>query len=923
MSTQLILYPQNYDGTYTDITNYNELVVDGSIFTSINASTSYTTALWQYNFLAANPPASVNTWYRYRVTLASMPALPIETGGNLILNSVAQTGTTLSISGVYQKLSNLTVGVSYTLRANVTTADGTVNLAIINGDTFAVIGSSFQQTNTSTSLSKTFTAQTTADIIWIVFLSSVAVDLTMYSISVLPTGETPTEIYSDLTDGQVICDLYEEEDIPLTLSVDEFKNVAEKVQSYSKAFKLPATKRNNLIFDSVFEITRTSTGLNFNPYVKTKCVLKQNGYILFDGFLRLIDIQDKEGEVSYSVNLYSEVVALADVLKDRTFVDLDFSELMHSYNKDNIIDSWYNSQGITLTIPLASTNSYAYSSAIGNLTNTNVLKYPFVDWTGQITLADGTGNATLDMPELATLEQAFRPFIQLKYIINKIFSNTQFTWSSDFFDSNFFEDLFMDFNWGAGNAPFDVSGSGSGERFGGANQPLFPSWNYIQFNVHTFSSGIGYSGGVFTAAGDNQTYTVQYSIPFVGNGDVYDRFSVEWVRTDSAGTIVELIDVVTMQSCPISFSYSGTFTRTIDTNETIYCRAFENGGSVWHEAMTVNPPQTTVTTSSTSFTSETLLDTLRGETNQWDFLKGILTMFNLVSMPDEETPNNIIIEPYSTVFIVNTFSGTTSDLSLASRSIQHDWTDKVDVSEMKLTPLTDLNKTTIFKYEEDDDDYAFNVYKNATSGFLYGSLKVDASNMYNGLQTVLSGTKEIVATPFAATIPKPLFNAPLDNFIVPSIYSGNEDGTTEEYENVPRVVQMTTVKVLDGGGTYFIPAQNLLTYENKDRFLQCSHLSDIPIVANTEDINFGVCQLINPLGAAPVDNLYSTYWEPYYDELYNADTRIMTLKVNLTPSDINLFKFTNKVFIKNRVFRVNKIDYKPNALATVEFILIP
>ena len=49
----------------------------------------------------------------------------------------------------------------------------------------------------------------------------------------------------------------------------------------------------------------------------------------------------------------------------------------------------------------------------------------------------------------------------------------------------------------------------------------------------------------------------------------------------------------------------------------------------------------------------------------------------------------------------------------------------------------------------------------------------------------------------------------------------------------------------------------------------------------------------------------------------------MTLKVNLSPSDVAAFKFYDTVFIKNRVFRVNKIEYKPNDLATVEFILIP
>jgi hypothetical protein len=62
---------------------------------------------------------------------------------------------------------------------------------------------------------------------------------------------------------------------------------------------------------------------------------------------------------------------------------------------------------------------------------------------------------------------------------------------------------------------------------------------------------------------------------------------------------------------------------------------------------------------------------------------------------------------------------------------------------------------------------------------------------------------------------------------------------------------------------------------------------------------------------------------PYFNELYNPDTRTMTLKVNLTPGDLNTFNFYDTVFIKNRLFRVNKIDYKPNELATVEFILIP
>ena len=132
------------------------------------------------------------------------------------------------------------------------------------------------------------------------------------------------------------------------------------------------------------------------------------------------------------------------------------------------------------------------------------------------------------------------------------------------------------------------------------------------------------------------------------------------------------------------------------------------------------------------------------------------------------------------------------------------------------------------------------------------------------------------------------------------------------------------------GVTYFIPAQNNFSSEDQPNFLQFSHLSDIPTITtvppaitDTSDFHFGECQLMSGVGNATANNLFNVYWLPYYAQLYNPNTRTMTLKVNLSPADINTFKFNDTVMIKNRVFRVNKIDYKPNDLATVEFILIP
>jgi len=878
MSVQLIVFPQ--------LALTNEFVIDGANFSTINTSSSYDSSAASVivDALTNAAPSVVNTWFRFRSTSAGTPTLPTETTNNLTLYSV----TTLTLSGVYQKLSGLVVGTTYEMTIDLsTTGTGAVITGAYNGTT--LINQVSPLANQS-QITHTWTAQSTNDTVVISYYNSVAANIVISNISVAPQGVAPTNTYLDLQDGQVICDLYEDEDIPLSLSVDDFKNVAEKVQSYSKAFNLPATKRNNQIFDNIFEVTRTDTGLNFNPYKKTKCILKQDGFLLFEGYLRMIDISDKEGEISYNVNLYSEVIAFADVLGERTFSDLDFTELTHAYNLTNIQATW----GVTGV-------TYLNSNTSGFRTAASV-KYPFVDWSHQFTVG-GSGN-----PVLPNLESAFRPFINIKYLIDRIFAATDFTYESAFFNTADFEKLFMDFNWGSDNAP--VVFNSSGELTKAADFSIATSFTTLPFDEMNFplvggnalDANFGYSAGVFTAQEDGQVYTFTYDMEF-NRSWLSETLEVEWFVNGVS------VNPATTTSTP--FSYSGSFTTPpLAAGDTVLCKAKSSLGLYELDGVLnplgVTPELVTITTSVAQTTTDTLLGTLRGELGQWDFLKGLLTMFNLVTLPDEDNPSNINIEPYGDVFINN------------PDSVELDWTEKIDVSQMKLTPLTDLNKSTIFKFVEDEDDYAFMNYKNSVGGHLYGSKKYDASGF-----TILSGEDEIVAEPFAATVVKPLMSQYPD-FITPAVYSYNpQDDTSEGFENSPRIMFENGEKTLTSC-TYYIPPQNGVggsAFENQ--FLQFSHLTDIPTVAGSRDFHFGECQLVSPVGSPVNSNLFNLYWLPYYNELYNPDTRIMDLKVNLNPSDINTFKMYDTVFIKNRTFRVNKIDYKPNDLATVEFILIP
>ena len=935
MSTQLILYPQNYLGVYS-FNSDNQFVSDGNFFSSIDASTSYSTATTIDTHLFATPPTIISSWFRWRSTSAGTPALPVETSGNLVLNSVSPN----SISGVYQMLSNLSVGASYTLTVEMTAvASGLVSLKAYNLNNNSIITGNLLTSNSSQA-SITFIAQNTNDTIFIGYYNTSATDLTITNISVIPTGISPSQVYTDLVDGQVICDLYQEEDIPLTLSIDDFKSVAEKVQSYSKDFNLPATKRNNRIFNNMFDITRSDDGIIFNPYVKTRSVLKQDGFLLFEGYLRLIDVKEKNGEISYNVNLYSEVIALADVLKDSIFSDLDFSELEHTYNKTTIANSWYepaSGTGLPLSNSL-STSSFAYDPLLG-VNQTNVLKYPFIDWTHQF-IVGGTNplsnNANIGFPELTELEQAFRPCIQLKYIINKIFAATnQFTYTSNFFDTADFKKLFMDFNWGADNSPVLIDTSGTGNV--DAIQTATTSFVTIQTNNTTFDTQIGYSAGVYTALQDTQTYNFTYGYGFTvvsGVGAWSVTFRWKWVHAIDSS--VEYIDVSTITGSGPTTGllnyeiHSGSFTRVLmdgDTKTPEFKSADASSHNIRIEALSPlfgSAFTTYVSTTSPPVTNQSMLGTLRGELGQWEFLKGLITMFNLVTMVDENNPNNILIEPYSDIFINNSNSDDIADLSLSSRfnGKVHDWTDYIDASQMELKPLTELNKKTEFKFVEDEDDYIFTQFKNAQRGHLYGSKEFDASGF-----TILEGLKEVIAEPFAATVSKPIMSQ-FANFVTPAVYTMTDEGTSEGFDNSPRIFYNNGIK--DSQASYYVPAQNGVSSGNPTEFLQFSHLSAIPTTVtsppaatDTRDFVFESNQLLSALGSPPTNNLYSTYWQPYINELYNANTRTLTIKVNLSASDIAAFKFYDTVILKNRTFRVNKIEYKPNTLAKVEFILIP
>ena len=920
MSVQLVVFPQNHQGyQYTAGLGFPQLVTDGTIFASAvnSTNTTLTTGQAAIDAIAASPPTT--NWQRFTTTGGTAPTV--------IASQVRFTGNSsfTKESGIYQRINGLVVGQQYQLVINVTvpatTGLGTLILGAsgysnnLGGLGYTPITDISVAGNTNPVI---FTAQSQSEVLVLNYVATntQVLDITQVRVTTL----TPTA-NSQPRDGQVIVDLYEEEEIPLTLSVDDFKNVAEKVQSYSKDFNLPATKRNNKIFDNIFDVTRKDTGISFNPYKQTQAILKEDGYTIFQGYLRLIEIKTQKGEISYNVNLYSEAIALADILQNKTFSDIDLTELSHNYDRDRIHDSWYDGLGIQLLNDLVP-ESFARDSSLA-ADRTNVLKYPFCDWTGTIgysasqTYSNSTG-AYVNMPYINKLSDAFRPWIQIKYLMNKIFKDAGFTWTSNFFDTTDFGKLFMDFNWGNDFSPTDYSVNGKAEYKTLGGQSAGASFSNIVFDVvgntnWETESGYDSSTGTFTSPQDNTTYTLNALLRTkkTGAGTLQTRY------LDSNGNVYNLQTwnlpagnfnqinvqqlIITLQNTEtINLQWKWTPSSAGDTlkitREVVLTSSVPLPSSI-HAHVALD-----------TVVSGTLMNTLRGELNQFEFFKGILTMFNLITLQDPKNPTNILIEPYDDIFLNN------ADAKIL------DWTNKVDDDQLQLKPL-ELNKTTVFKFTE-DEDYPYKVYKAATQQHMYGSLKFTQSNY-----TLLTGEEEIEVVPFASTVIKPVF-PDYPTFIAPAIYGANDDGTEfEAIENAPRILYncfSTPYEISSGapGVTYHMPAESGVVGTNQSSYAVFSHTEEIPSQFTNDDYVFGTQQLIS-IGDSPVNTLFARFYQGYYGELYHPDTRTLTVKMLLTGADLTEFRFYDKIQIKNRLYRVNKINYKPGDLASVELILIP
>ena len=657
-------------------------------------------------------------------------------------------------------------------------------------------------------------------------------------------------------------DLYKEEPIKLVYSIADVKDIGNRNSTHSYTIKLPATAINNNLLNHIYEITSDHT---FNPNLKSPAYIITNSIQVVNGNFQLVSInKDLSNEIyEYEGVIYGLNNSLKDSLGERTLNQLNFSGETHSRTQAVVEGSWLNTSGYTY--PLIN-NGFGWA-------------YPDI--------ASG-GTRPINISEMFPT-----PFV--KTIIDRIFSDANFTYSSRFFDSDYFKKLVLYYPVRENihhiadiRARIDIQYDNTlGNRMTGYARikKKTPSIGWTTLKTQILDA----------MAGTIATWNIDLkTTPFL---DENDQIMVELDMNCVTALPITIYATNLVTDGGFSVNYrdndvhGDSFAGNLGTDSTIL-NVGNNYLALKFPEVTTSPYHNIYGTYSTA-SNKHYVPALQFKyflpegVKQVDFFLWITKMFNLFIDVDPEIPNKLIIEPRDQFF--NPSSGASTK----------DWTSKLDLSkEFDIKLLSELqNKTIDFTYKE-DSDYLNGRYKTDTS-LVYGSNHIELTNDF-------ITSKKKIEIGFS---PSPLhYIEGSSELLVPSIYSKNEDDIEHEGEFNPRILYY--------GGLVNLPTETLkidysgftgnYTYYPYAGELDHPYNPTLSLMFDTPDYVF--YDHISTSGY-PQTNLYTTYYEKYIQEISHKNSKLVTCYLNLSASDIAQFRFTDIIFLKDAYYSVNKIEY--------------
>ena len=737
---------------------------------------------------------------------------------------------------------------------------------------------------------------------------------------------------------QIFLDLYDSEPIKLNLSIEDITD-ADATSVFSRQFKIPATRNNNLFFKSAFEIN----GTDYDVTVKKPAEILVDGQEFRQGHIRLqkIYINGDLDKTDYQLLFLGETRDFSTVIGDAPLCQLLMPDLQilddqtGNYRNPSVADielswqAWPQQPGVD-----------SQGNPNTGLSNGNLL-FPLIDHgnnyddTGLVvgsTMQIGSGSIfSFTDPNHPLETSKLKPMIRAKRIMDQIFEDAGYTYTSTFFDSPRFHQMYVSAFGNEAAVGYSVAGSGenllNAEYLGQTSQHfgdnLFMPDNVYDpgsnYTTGTLNNGSRYTVGADVPAGDPLIKLRIVAEAFVRG---LKEISCPTYCVEPVTARLQLVNVSTGQVYKESGSgYNDVVSFTFDS-ETDGIGVL--AGSILALRVTpitdtdedfVGAPKMQVLNAPGTLLPTSMLDC---EYKQIDFVKDILKMFRLVLAPDTNDSKNFIVEPWQTYI-------NSGDL--------HDWSHKlVNNKDVVLEPLFNTQSEEIeFRMQQDEDwinKFHFDQYKEP-----YGYLQFDSNN------ELLKGTRNIntigIAPTPLGTIQENAVNAnhQAPGFIFPQIHVNETEDTGLKHLPIKPKTRLLFYNGLvpvpqpsSGNLRWYLQtnANMYTTYPLVSSFEDWPNQSNALNLNWSNDINYWVQTATTQVFSLDQGGtLYSEYWSRYINSLYNKFSRRLTAYFILNNVDLQTFSFDDTIFVNGKYYRPEKIvDARIGELTEVKVVLI-
>ena len=727
----------------------------------------------------------------------------------------------------------------------------------------------------------------------------------------------------------VILDLSSDLVISLNKSIEEIEDISQRKGSYSKTFSIPGTSTNDLFFQSAFEVNST----DFNATLQTDCIIQNYGADIFRGTLRLNKVTISPSGDLYEVFILEETSSLSTSLEKFNLCELDYTDIIHNVNYDNIVSTWNYSGG-----------SYNdYSGIVGKVL------YPLCHTgydteTGYSLWDYSSSGITNSGTPLRTSQ--FKPWFNVKYLLDKCFNKAGFTYSSDFFNSDYFQSLFVL----GGNS--DTSGTLTlGDRpsnqnffkvnYESSTYPVYfylptgeyPDYDYADYQTIVFNTlqydylqtytlstfpetGAGTGGNHFTVPVDGTyKFRVRQNISLFGSYYAPTYINV-FLRDIDSGVIMDsqIATIATGTQNLFTFIFESTLLQ--GQRISIQFNRIDTAGAPYNLLAFYSEDSDFELFESPTYTSTNneikVEDNLQCMTGLQLF-RNLVNKFNLTAIA--EGSRNFKIEPYT---------------DFLSSGDTRDWSHKLNLNiPYEIEPLDySLTKEILYTDQLGKDHLSTRYFENFDEIF--------GDRVFFKESQLLAGS-QTVSTDFES-MPTDAVGTSGTTMVIPSIYKIVENTEPPQQPTatgmklghycglVPFYTSDTATTMTD----YYI--QSGVTSVAHTFYPAINHLSQL---TNDEDVDISDLnwQPTWDFQKAKTDfriyteyNVWRQFYKQYTDLLYSDEARIFTGTFKLLPEDITDIKFNDNVYFLNSVWRLYQIidgDITEENMVKCKFIKVP